>query len=66
MSYLWTILVIFWIIIIYNPALISYLIWGFMIFVWLNIVITKYFFFKKSNNNWKDYVSFWKYKIYKD
>ena len=57
---------LFGLIIIFNPLIISYLIWGFLMFVWLNIIATKFLFFKKSSSNWKDYVSFWKYKIYKD
>ena len=65
MSFIWLILTISWLTIIIYPQIIAYLIWGLLLFFWINILITNFFFFKK-NKNWKDYVSFWKYKIYKN
>lgn len=64
MNFFWIILIIFGVIIILAPEIIAYLIWGFMIFIGINIVISKYLFFRKKS--WEDYVSFGKYKIYKD
>lgn len=57
-------LIIFWIIIIVFPAILAILLWGFFIFVWLNILI----FFKSmkwGNKSKEEYVKFGKYKIYR-
>lgn len=56
-------LIIFWIIIILAPEILAYLIGGFFIFIWLNILI----FFKwiKSKKDGSDYVKFWNYKIFR-
>lgn len=64
MNFFWIFLIIFWIIIVKFPEIISYLIWWFMVFVGINIIISKYLFFRQKSG--KDYVAFWKYKIYKD
>lgn len=61
----WTILIISWLIIIFFPQIIAYMIWWLLLFFWLNILLAKYFMQKKSWN-WENYVKFWKYKIYKD
>lgn len=64
MNFFWLFLIIFGVIIILAPEIIAYLLWGFMIFLGINIFISKYVFFRKKSG--EDYVAFWKYKIYKD
>lgn len=56
-------LIIFWLIIIKFPEIISYLIGWFFVFLWINILIMNLLFKKRSNSS---YVKFWKYKIFKD
>ncbi len=63
MNLFWLLLVVFWVTLIVFPDILAYLLWGFFIFLWINILI----FFraiksKKSENN---YVKFGKYKIYR-
>ena len=54
-------LIIFWIIIIVFPEIIAYLIGGFLIFIWLNILI-----FSRMIKKWKNkYVKFGDYKIFR-
>lgn len=55
-------LILFWIIVIMFPDLLSYLLWGFFIFIWFNILFLGLFFKKPTNDN---YVKFWKYKIFR-
>lgn len=54
-------LIVFWFIIILAPEILAYLIGGFFIFVWLNMLI----FIKKVKWSKEDYVKFWKYKIFR-
>lgn len=54
-------LIIFWIIIIKFPEILAYLIWGFFIFIWFNILL--FFWFRKNSE--ENYVKFGKYKIYR-
>ena len=56
-------LILFWVIIILAPAILAYLIWGFFIFLWLNILI----FFRKVkwSKDTGDYVKFGQYKIFR-
>lgn len=56
-------LIVFWIIIILAPAILAYLIGWFFIVLWMNILI----FFKNVNwkKDWKDYVKFGNYKIFR-
>lgn len=57
-------LILFWIIIIANPAIIAYLIGWFMVFIWANILIFSRVFWKKKK--WEEnYVKFWNFKIYR-
>lgn len=54
-------LIIFWIIIIFFPEIIAYLIWWLLIFIWINM-----FIFIKAVKKWKeDYVRFGNYKIFR-
>jgi hypothetical protein len=61
-------LIIFWLVIIFAPALIAYAIWTFIIFIWANI---RYISYKlnKNKKSWKkdekEYVKFWDYKIFR-
>lgn len=57
-------LIIFWIIIIIFPELLVYLIWGFFIMIWINILLANVFFIKKAKKD-ENYIKFWKYKIYR-
>ncbi len=55
------ILIIFWVIIIMAPEILAYLLGGFFIFVWLNLLL--FFGFKKKAS--ESYVKFWNYKIFR-
>jgi len=66
MSAFWIILVISWIVIITWPEIIAYILWGLLLFFWLNILFAKYVFFSKWKQKEENYVKFWSYKIYKD
>jgi hypothetical protein len=62
-------LVVFWILIISYPEFLSYLIWGFFLFIGLNIVLFNLSLSGmkkkwKTDNRWS-FFKFWKYKIYK-
>lgn len=65
MSAFWIILVVSGIIIIVYPQIIAYILWGLLLFFWLNILFAK-FMFSKSSKSWENYVKFGNYKIYKD
>lgn len=56
-------LIILWSLIIIFPNLISYFIWGLLLFIWVNLLILKFITKNKSQDS---YIKFWKYKIYKD
>ena len=61
-------LIIFWLIVIFAPQLIAYLIWGFIIFIWLNAWYISYRIKKakkEATENKKEYVKFWDYKIFR-
>jgi len=70
MNKAWLILVIFWVIVIAFPAIIAYLIWWLLVFIWLNIfLLTKG---KNKTNFWQKnpsmdgFVKFGDYKIFRD
>lgn len=63
MKIFWILLIIFWIIVIIFPEVLAYLIWGFIIFIWINTLILAWLF-SKSNSK-EEYIKFWKYKIYR-
>ncbi len=69
MKLVWFLLAIFGIVIIAYPEFLAYLIWGFFLLVWLNIILinTAFNFMKKWNmaSGKKEFFSFGKYKIYK-
>lgn len=65
MPIFWIILVVSWIIIIVYPQIIAYMLWGLLLFFWVNVLIARYLM-KKSNKDGESYVKFWNYKIYKD
>jgi len=60
----WTCLIVFWVIIIAFPAILVFLIWGFFIFLWINL-ITLGVLASKKPKEWESYVKFWNYKIYR-
>ncbi len=63
MRVFWLFLFIFWVIIIYNPDIIAYLLWGLLVFIWLNLFLFSVF---SKNKSWSDnYVKFWNYKIFR-
>ena len=57
-------LIIFWIIIIAAPEILAYLLWGFFIFIWINM-LAFFWIFKKKDKSGENYVKFWNYKIYR-
>jgi hypothetical protein len=57
-------LIIFWIIIIAYPEILAYLLWGFFIFIWINM-LAFFWIFNKKSKSWENYVKFWNYKIYR-
>lgn len=65
MKWLWIGLVVFWIITILFPEILVFLIWGFFIFLWLNLLAFFWSFGRKREEK-EDYVKFWNYKIYRD
>lgn len=62
MRLFWLFLFIFWIIIIYNPDIIAYLIWWLLVFIGLNMFLASLFFKKDSKES---FVKFWDYKIFR-
>lgn len=59
----WLFLFLFGVIIIYNPDIIAYLLWGLLVFIWLNLFLFSVF---SKNKSWNDnYVKFWNYKIFR-
>ncbi len=54
-------LIVFWVIILIAPEIIAYLIWGFFIFIWLNILL----FIRPIKWEKESYVKFWNYKIFR-
>ena len=69
MKYTGIFLAIFWLIIIAYPEFLAYLIWGFFLFLGLNIILfnLKLSSFQKNWNTddrW-EYIKIGKYKIYK-
>ncbi len=56
------ILVIFGLIIIYNPDIIAYLIGWLFIFIWLNMLLIWFVFPKRKNES---FVKFGNYKIFR-
>ncbi len=63
MRIFWVFLFIFWVIIIYNPDVIAYLLWWLLVFIWLNLFLFSVF---SKNKSWSDnYVKFWNYKIFR-
>lgn len=58
-------LIVFWIIIIVFPKILAILIWGFFVFIWVNLFFISRAY-SKGWSKWKwDYVKVGKYKIYK-
>lgn len=64
MRVFWICLIVFWVIIIAFPAILVFLIWGFFIFLWINL-ITLGVLASKKPKEWENYVKFWNYKIYR-
>jgi len=61
-------LIIFGLLVILFPKLIAYIIWGFILFIWLNAWYISYKLnkakkYKKENE--KEFIKFWEYKIYR-
>lgn len=59
----WTLLIIFWVIVILFPSILVFLIGWFFIFLWINI-LTLWTLVSKSKTK-DEYIKFWKYKIYR-
>lgn len=65
MKFLSIFLIIFWLIIIIYPEFLAFLIGMFFMFIWLNMFLVSIRFWKWVNQNWDEFVKFWKYVIYK-
>lgn len=63
MRIFWLFLFIFWVVIIYNPDIIAYLLWWLLVFIWLNLFLFSVFTKNKSGSD--NYVKFWNYKIFR-
>ncbi len=59
------ILIVFWLIVITFPEFLAYLIGGFFVFIWLNMLFIWFAFSKKTKSGEDNYIKFWKYKIYR-
>ena len=55
-------LIAFWAIVIIFPEVIAYLIWGFLIFIGVNLIT---FFKTTKSKDWDNYVKFGNYKIFR-
>lgn len=64
MRYFSIFLIIFWIIMIYNPDIIAYLLGGLLIFIGTNMLFFSWIFWKKKQFN-DTYVKFWNFKIFR-
>ncbi len=65
MKYIPIVLILFWIIVVISPDIIAYLIWGFLIFIGVNMLMMSSGF---GTTKWgkKDYIKFGDYKIYRN
>lgn len=62
MRLFWLFLFIFGIVVIFNPNIIAYLIWGLLVFIGLNMFLASLFLKKASKES---FVKFWDYKIFR-
>lgn len=58
-------LIIFGFIIIIFPDILSFLLGGFFIFLWINILLINKVISKNKNWEWENYVKFGNYKIFR-
>lgn len=58
-------LILFWITVIVFPEFLAYLIGGFFIIVWVNMLWISLMFSSKMKKWGEDYIKFGKYKIYR-
>jgi hypothetical protein len=58
-------LILFWVTIIIFPQFLSYLIGGFFIIIWINILIIWTVFSSRKKKSEDNYIKFGKYKIYR-
>ena len=59
----WTLLIIFWVIVILFPSILVFLIGWFFIFLGINILTLVTLVSKSKTKD--EYIKFWKYKIYR-
>jgi len=59
----WTLLIMFWVIVILFPSILVFLIGWFFIFLWINILTLGTLVSKSKTKD--EYIKFWKYKIYR-
>ena len=59
----WTLLIIFWVIVILFPSILVFLIGWFFIFLGINILTLGTLVWKSKTKD--EYIKFWKYKIYR-
>lgn len=64
MLFFWITMLVFWILVIAFPNILVWLIWGFFIFMWINLIIFNVIL---NKNKWKkdSYVKVGEYKIYR-
>jgi hypothetical protein len=65
MSFLPVALILFGFIVIAFPQILAYLLWGFFIFLWVNLLFINRIIFKNKGENKESYVKFGNYKIYR-
>lgn len=59
------VLIIIGLIIIANPAIIAYILWGLFVFLGASMLFADMNFWKKKDSKWEEFVKFWNYKIYR-
>jgi len=59
------VLIIIGFIIIANPAIIAYVIWGLFVFIGMSMLLAGLSFGRKKDAKWEEFVKFGNYKIYR-
>ncbi len=62
MIFFWLLILAFWVLIVVFPDALAYLVWGFFILLWLNIIIWAFIIKSKAK---KDWIHIAWYKVYK-
>ncbi len=59
------VLIVIGLIIIANPAIIAYVLWGLFVFIGGSMLLAGMSFGKKKDAKWEEFVKFGNYKIYR-